>query len=153
MKHTFITKSEVETLNLGQTLARLLSLGDVVLLKGDLGAGKTTITKGIAQGLGIKEKVNSPTFNIMKIYLKGAKPLFHIDAYRLENNSDDIGLDEFIGSEGITVIEWPDYIKNLIPNETLEIIIKHKSLTDREVTLSGEGRYADIVKSIEGNFK
>ena len=151
MKHTFITKSEVETLNLGQTLARLLSLGDVVLLKGDLGAGKTTITKGIA--LGIKEKVNSPTFNIMKIYLKGAKPLFHIDAYRLENNSDDIGLDEFIGSEGITVIEWPDYIKNLIPNETLEIIIKHKSLTDREVTLSGEGRYADIVKSIEENFK
>ena len=86
MKHEFISISREQTVALGKRLAALFNLGDVVLLTGDLGAGKTTITKGIASGLNITEKVNSPTFNILKIYLKGDKPLFHIDAYRLEDD-------------------------------------------------------------------
>lgn len=145
MKYTFISKTETETLKLGETLATLLNLGDVILLTGDLGAGKTTITKGIARGLNIIEKVNSPTFNIMKIYLKGRLPLFHIDAYRLEDNSYDIGLDEFIGGEGITVIEWPFYIKHLLPASALEINITHVSLTEREITFTGEDHYAELI--------
>ncbi len=153
MKHTFISKNEAHTLALGRTLAELLSLGDIVLLKGDLGAGKTTITKGIAAGLNISEKVNSPTFNILKLYLKGTKPLFHIDAYRLEDNQSDIGLDEYIGSEGITVIEWPDYIKHLLHNHALVITITHKSLNERYITLEGEEHYSQVISEVAEVFK
>ncbi|MFA5485577.1 MAG: tRNA (adenosine(37)-N6)-threonylcarbamoyltransferase complex ATPase subunit type 1 TsaE [Bacilli bacterium] len=153
MKHTFKSKNELETLTLGEKLATLLKVGDVILLTGDLGAGKTTITKGIARGLNIEEKVNSPTFNIMKIYLKGTTPLFHIDAYRLEDNQDDIGLDEFIGGEGITVIEWPLYIKHLLPNNALEINIKHISLEVREITFFGQEHYENVIKKIAEDFK
>lgn len=153
MKHTFISKSTAETLKFGEKLAKLLNLGDVVILKGDLGAGKTTITKGVALGLNITEKVNSPTFNIMKIYIKGDVPLFHIDAYRLENNNDDIGLDEFIGGQGITLIEWPDYIKRLLPKDVLEIIITHRTLEEREIAIIGVGRYKEAVEAIKGEFK
>lgn len=152
MKHTFISQNLEATLKLGHRLAELLSIGDTLLLKGDLGAGKTTITKGIAAGLHIHEKVNSPTFNIMKIYLRGAKPLFHIDAYRLENNSDDIGLDEFIGTEGISVIEWPQYIEHLLPKTYLEIVIKHLDLDRREITMTGEGHYEAIVLKLAEDF-
>lgn len=153
MEHEFTSISREQTIALGKRLATLLNLGDVVLLTGDLGAGKTTITKGIASGLNITEKVNSPTFNILKIYLKGDKPLFHIDAYRLENDKKDIGLDEYIGEAGITVIEWPLYIKHLLPEETLEINITHRDLTSRNITLKGKGHYAEVVKVIAEEFK
>lgn len=153
MKYTFISKNEAQTLALGRTLAKLLRLGDIVLLKGDLGAGKTTITKGIAAGLNIGEKVNSPTFNILKLYLKGTKPLFHIDAYRLEDNESDIGLDEYIGSEGITVIEWPDYIKHLLHNHALTITITHRSLNERYIALEGEEHYTQVISEVAEVFK
>lgn len=153
MKYEFTSKSKEETKRLGKRLATLLDLEDVVLLTGDLGAGKTTITQGIAKGLNITEKVNSPTFNILKIYLQGDKPLFHIDAYRLEDDKKDIGLDEYIGEAGITVIEWPHFIKHLLPASALEISICHKDLTSRDVTLKGEGHYAEIIKKIAEEFK
>ena len=153
MKHTFVSKNLDETLKLGERLATLLHVGDVVLLEGDLGAGKTTLTKGIARGLCINEKVNSPTFNIMKLYLKGAKPLFHIDAYRLEDINSDIGLDEYIGGEGICVIEWPAFISELLPANTLRVMIKHKNIDERIITLSGEDRYATIIKLLSEEFK
>ena len=126
MEVVFQTHSEKETLELGEQLARLLPDGITLLLQGDLGAGKTTLVRGIAKGLNIKDVVQSPTFNIMKIYLKGNRPLIHIDAYRLADINTDIGLDEYIGYEtGITVIEWPDYINNLIPDFKIEVNIKN----------------------------
>ena len=93
-----ITKSTEETIALGEKLGRLLNRGDVIALKGDLAGGKTTFTKGIGKALNIKEVINSPTFTILKIY-EGDKILYHIDAYRLENNDYDLGLDEY--DEGI----------------------------------------------------
>ena len=110
----------------GLKLATSLHNGSVVALLGDLGAGKTTLVRGVAKGLNINEVVQSPTFNIMKLYLKGDRPLIHIDAYRLADLDTDIGLDEYIGYEtGITMIEWPLFIENLLPDNTLfiEIII------------------------------
>ncbi|OQA79147.1 MAG: tRNA threonylcarbamoyladenosine biosynthesis protein TsaE [Tenericutes bacterium ADurb.Bin239] len=153
MKHEFKSISADQTIEFGKRLAALLKLGDIVLLTGDLGAGKTTITKGIAKGLNITEKVNSPTFNILKIYLKGDKPLFHIDAYRLEDDKRDIGLDEYIGEAGITVIEWPMYIKHLVPSEALEIKITHCDLTSRNIVISGSGHYTKVVSVIAKEFK
>ncbi|MCR4879638.1 MAG: tRNA (adenosine(37)-N6)-threonylcarbamoyltransferase complex ATPase subunit type 1 TsaE [Bacilli bacterium] len=138
MANIYITHNQNETREVGHKLAALLPNGSVVLLKGDLGAGKTTLVRGVAEALGITEKITSPTFNIMKLYLKGTKPLVHIDAYRLEDHNVDIGLDEFIGiDKGLTFIEWPDYINNLIPNNAISINIKNIGNDDRELTIEG----------------
>ena len=138
MADTYITHNQDETREVGHKLAALLPNGSVVLLKGDLGAGKTTLVRGVAEALGITEKITSPTFNIMKLYLKGGKPLVHIDAYRLEDHNVDIGLDEFIGIDiGLTFIEWPDYIKNLIPDNAIIINIKNIGNDDREINIEG----------------
>lgn len=134
-----ITNSAEETMLFGQRFVDQLPLGTTITLTGDLGAGKTTFVRGLARGLGITEVVQSPTFNIMKIYFKGQHPLIHIDAYRLENVNSDIGLDEYIGYEtGITVIEWPQYIAKLIPSNCLQIEIKNLGDDKRSFTFSGD---------------
>ena len=136
MEKVIITHSKEETMSLGNKLATSLPPGSIVTLTGDLGAGKTTLVRGLAEGLNIKEVVQSPTFNIMKIYFKGDKPLVHIDASRLADINTDIGLDEYIGYEtGITVIEWPEFISNIIPDEIVEIEILNKGGDDRQITI------------------
>ena len=128
------TSSKEETIALGEKLATRLPDGSVLAFNGDLGAGKTTFVRGIAKGLGIKEVVQSPTFNIMKIYLKGDRPLIHIDAYRLADIDTDIGLDEYIGYEtGITVIEWPNYIEKLLPENTIYVTITNLGDDNRQI--------------------
>ena len=104
MEYQLITYSAEETMNLGQKFVALAKPGSTFCLTGDLGAGKTTLVRGIARALNIKSVVQSPTFNIMKVYFDGDRPLIHIDAYRLADVNTDIGLDEYIGYEtGITV--------------------------------------------------
>lgn len=121
----------------GHELASTLPNGTVIALVGDLGAGKTTLVRGVARALNIKEVVQSPTFNIMKIYLKGDRPLIHIDAYRLADINTDIGLDEYIGYEtGLTMIEWPHYIEKLLPENTIWIEIKNTGETSRHIDVS-----------------
>ena len=118
----------------GLKLAVSLSSGSVIALLGDLGAGKTTLVRGVAKGLHINEVVQSPTFNIMKLYLKGDRPLIHIDAYRLADLNTDIGLDEYIGYEtGLTMIEWPLFIENFLPENTLFIEISITGETSRHL--------------------
>lgn len=137
MNYEIFTHSNDETIMLGTKLATLLPSGAVLCLTGDLGAGKTTLVRGLAQGLNIKDVVQSPTFNIMKIYLKGNKPLIHIDAYRLKDLDHNIGLDEYIGYEtGITVIEWPMYIPELLPNDVIEVNITRTGDNDRKIVIS-----------------
>ena len=129
-----VTKSKEETMSLGRDLATKLPDGITITLTGDLGAGKTTFVRGLAEGLNIKEVVQSPTFNIMKIYLKGDRPLIHIDAYRLADIDTDIGLDEYIGYEtGITVIEWPMFISKLIPSDSMELEITNLGGDNRQI--------------------
>ena len=136
MEKVILTHSKDETMALGRKLASILLPGSVVTLTGDLGAGKTTLVRGLAEGLHIKEVVQSPTFNIMKIYFKSDKPLIHIDAYRLADINTDIGLDEYIGYEtGVTVIEWPHFIKDLIPDDAMEIEILNKGEDNRQITI------------------
>ena len=135
------THSKEETMELGYKVANILPSGSVLTFTGDLGAGKTTFVRGIAQGLEIKETVQSPTFNIMKIYMKGKKPLVHIDAYRLADIDTDIGLDEYIGYEtGLTVIEWPEFIERLIPKDRIEITILNKGSDNRLITFECENK-------------
>lgn len=148
MEFQVVTKSSEETIALGNKLASLLPSGITLTLTGDLGAGKTTLVRGIAQGLNIKDVVQSPTFNIMKIYLKGNRPLIHIDAYRLADIDTDIGLDEYIGYEtGITVIEWPMFITRLIPQDALEVEINNLGEDQRRITFRSSN--ADLLKKIQ----
>ena len=138
MKLEIISNSYIETMQLGHKIAELAVPGSVFCLTGDLGAGKTTLVRGLAQALDIKSVVQSPTFNIMKIYFDGTKPLIHIDAYRLADVNADIGLDEYIGYEtGITVIEWPMYIQELLPENYIEINITNIGDNNREIVVKG----------------
>lgn len=153
MEYSFISKSRDETRKLGEFIAPFFASGDVVLLKGDLGAGKTTLTGGVAHALKIKDDVISPTFNIMKCYFKGTLPLYHIDAYRLENQNIELGLDEFIEGNGVCFIEWPQYIKPLLPDEVLSITLENIGDDNRKVTLSGgNSHYDKIVQAVKGAF-
>ena len=128
-------------MNLGQKFVALAKPGSTFCLTGDLGAGKTTLVRGIARALNIKSVVQSPTFNIMKVYFDGDRPLIHIDAYRLADVNTDIGLDEYIGYEtGITVIEWPEFIKDLIPENAIEVNIKHAEGDTRNITIKSDDK-------------
>ena len=137
MKKVFLSNSAEQTMELGKQIAGAAKNGSVFCLTGDLGAGKTTLVRGIARALNIKSVVQSPTFNIMKIYFDGDKPLIHIDAYRLADINTDIGLDEYIGYEtGLTVIEWPNFISDLIPEDAATVEIINKGDNQREITIT-----------------
>ena len=139
MERVFVSNSAEETMNLGKSIADAAKNGSVFCLTGDLGAGKTTLVRGIARALNIKSVVQSPTFNIMKIYFDGIKPLIHIDAYRLADVNTDIGLDEYIGYEtGLTVIEWPDFIRDLISESAATITITNLGETQRRITIQSD---------------
>lgn len=147
MEFKVVTHNAEETMALGEKLSRVLPNGISLLMTGDLGAGKTTFVRGIARGLQIKDVVQSPTFNIMKLYLKGNRPLIHIDAYRLADIDNDIGLDEYIGYEtGITVIEWPIYIKKLLPDFAIEVRISNLGEETREFNFIGENDLVQLIK-------
>ncbi|UCZ53699.1 tRNA (adenosine(37)-N6)-threonylcarbamoyltransferase complex ATPase subunit type 1 TsaE [Bacillus shivajii] len=144
----YTSHSEQETWELAKQIAALLEKGTVLTLEGDLGAGKTSFTKGLAKGLGIKRNVNSPTFTIMKEYV-GRLPLYHMDAYRLEDEMEDLGLDDYFEGEGVTVVEWPSMIEEQLPDERLEIVIKHDGETERRLSFYPHGeRYENICKEI-----
>lgn len=139
MEYRLLTSSAEETMNLGQKFVALAKPGSTFCLTGDLGAGKTTLVRGIAKALNIKSVVQSPTFNIMKVYFDGSKPLIHIDAYRLADINNDIGLDEYIGYEtGLTVIEWPEFIKELIPENAIEVNITHAGENKRNIVVKSD---------------
>lgn len=141
MEHQLVTKSAEETMSLGQRFVALAKPGSVFCLTGDLGAGKTTLVRGIAKALNIKSVVQSPTFNIMKVYFDGDKPLIHIDAYRLADVNTDIGLDEYIGYEtGFTVIEWPEFIKDLLPENAIEVNITHEQDNVRNIKIISDDK-------------
>ncbi len=150
MEKVFLTNSKEDTKALGKRLSNLLKEGDVVLLEGDLGAGKTTFTGGVAEGLGVEEDVISPTFNIMKCYFHGRLPLYHIDAYRLEGQNIEIGLDEYIEGDGACFIEWPQYIAPLIPEERLEIVLSNMGGDNRKIEFKSScARFDELIDELE----
>ena len=145
---TCITKSAKDTIELGKRLGNHAKPGMIFTLYGDLGAGKTCLTKGIALGLDINKTINSPTFNILKIY-EGNLTLNHIDAYRLEGLDQDLGFEEQIDGEGLTVIEWPQYIYNIIGNEYLEITININEDNSRTFSFMPKGdQYKTLLEEI-----
>ena len=133
-----LLRTRDDTLKFGQELGNLLQAGDVIALIGDLGAGKTTLTQGIAQGLGITDRVTSPTFTLVQEY-RGRVSLFHFDPYRLERPEDvyDFGFEEYLERGGVVVVEWADKIAALLPSERLTLTLTEEG-GGEEASLSEE---------------
>ena len=134
------TNGPEETMRTGRMLGESAAPGQVYALVGDLGVGKTVFTKGFAEGLGIEEPVNSPTFTILQIYEEGRLPLYHFDVYRIEEpeEMEEIGLDEYIVGDGVCLIEWAGRIEELLPEDVIVVFIEkdlEKGLDYRRITV------------------
>ena len=144
-----VSHSREETSALGEALARRLQPGDVVVLRGPLGASKTTLAQGIGRGLGVREPVISPTFTLLREYHSGRLPLYHVDAYRLAgpNEAHTFGLDEYLYGDGVTLIEWGERVEPLLPAERLDITLSYGDTGERTIVLAARGpRYAEYLK-------
>lgn len=141
-----VTSSAEETMRLGAELARRLLRADVVALYGDLGSGKTVLTRGIGSALGIPEsEINSPTFTILHEYASGSIPLYHFDAYRIESLEEfyDLGYEDYFFGDGISIVEWADRVEGLLPDGALRLRLEHAGESSRRVRLVGAPAPAD----------
>ena len=141
----FTTYSPAETEQLGQKLGQVLPAGTVIAYRGDLGAGKTAFTRGLARGLGITDPVTSPTYTIVNEYTSGRLPLFHFDMYRLRSTDDlfDIGWDDYLERQGIYAVEWSENVPEAMEN-ALVVTIQKTGEESRKITLEGGGILADL---------
>lgn len=147
----FFSRSPEQTRRIGMRLGGLLKPGDMICLQGDLGAGKTTFTQGLAQGWGGLDAVSSPTFILVNLYRRAdGSQFFHMDAYRLETipEAEELDLDSML-AEGALIIEWPERLGDLIPNEHLHIHLEHISEEHRQMKFHARGkRYDELLDSI-----
>jgi tRNA threonylcarbamoyladenosine biosynthesis protein TsaE len=144
--------NEAESVALGERLGALLQPGDVIALTGDLGAGKTTLTKGIARGAGVQSEVSSPTFTLIHEH-GGRTPFYHVDLYRLESEDliPDIGIEEYIYGDGVTVIEWSERMASMLPESALRVRLSTVGDTEREIELSSSSpRWTNVIKELAG---
>ena len=141
----FITHSPEETEKIGEALAKSLQPGTILAYRGDLGAGKTAFTRGLARGLGCKETVTSPTYTIVNEYLGGRLPLFHFDMYRLASSDDlwDIGWEDYLEREGVCAVEWSENVQNAM-EDAITVTIEKLGESTRRITIEGGQGYADF---------
>ena len=141
----FITNSPEETEKIGEALAKSLQPGTILAYRGDLGAGKTAFTRGLARGLGCKETVTSPTYTIVNEYLGGRLPLFHFDMYRLASSDDlwDIGWEDYLDREGVCAVEWSENVQDAM-EDAITVTIEKLGETTRRITIEGGQGYADF---------
>ena len=132
---TYVTNSPAETEALGQRLAETLQPGDVIAYTGDLGAGKTAFTRGLARGLGITERITSPTFTIVNEYLGGRLPLFHFDMYRLGSSDElfDIGWEDYLARGGVCAVEWSENVDDALDEDAIRVDIRRGAQDDQRV--------------------
>ncbi|EMB58754.1 tRNA (adenosine(37)-N6)-threonylcarbamoyltransferase complex ATPase subunit type 1 TsaE [Streptococcus mutans] len=144
----FYSQNENQLMALGQRIGQKLQAQDVLVLTGDLGSGKTTLTKGIAKGLGIKQMIKSPTYTIVREY-EGRLPLYHLDVYRIGDDPDSIDLDDFLFGDGVTVIEWGELLDDSLLSDYLTVLLD-KTEDDRQITLLPHGlRSQQLVAELE----
>ncbi len=139
MKQIVETHSTQETFEFGKKIGERVKAGEVYSLIGDLGVGKTVFTQGVANGLGIKESVNSPTFTILQVYDEGRLPFYHFDVYRIGDieEMDEIGYDEYFYGDGVCLIEWANLIEEILPEKYIRITIEknlEKGFDYRKIT-------------------
>ena len=142
---TYTTNSPAETEALGAALGRVLAPGTVIAYRGDLGAGKTAFTRGLARGLGYAEPVTSPTYTIVNEYLGGRLPLFHFDMYRLRSSDDlwDIGWEDYLDRGGVCAVEWSENVEDAM-EDALTVTIEKLGEDSRRITIEGGELLADL---------
>ncbi|MDD3411597.1 MAG: tRNA (adenosine(37)-N6)-threonylcarbamoyltransferase complex ATPase subunit type 1 TsaE [Eubacteriales bacterium] len=140
------THSPAETRALGTRLAAQLRAGDVLLLTGELGAGKSEFTRGLARGLGVTGYVTSPSFTILQVHDEGRLPLYHFDWYRLESADElyELSMDEYLYGDGVAVVEWPDTIPEAVPETALRVRLTALDDTSRRVELEAVGGFREL---------
>ena len=145
MKQTFLTHSPVETEAVGAALAAVLTPGTIIAYTGDLGAGKTAFTRGLARGLNCTDRVTSPTYTIVNEYLSGRLPLFHFDMYRLSSSDDlfDIGWEDYLERGGVCAVEWSENVADAMEN-AIYVKIEKTGEDSRKITIEGGDFVADI---------
>ena len=144
------TKNEEELLALGERLGHLLQKEDILILTGELGAGKTTFTKGLAKGLDIRQMIKSPTYTIVREY-EGRLPLYHLDVYRIGDDPDSIDLDDFLFGEGVTVIEWGELLGENLPEDYLKLSFLKKE-DGRELVFEAKGKRAqELIEGLQND--
>lgn len=149
MDYKYTSRSETDTMELAENIESEKFPGMVICLDGELGSGKTVFVKGFAKSLGITENITSPTFNIVKEYESGEMILNHMDVYRLEESDASIALNDYFSSDGVTIIEWAEMIKDKLPDERLEIKFKVIDENTRVMVLTPHGqRYEDLVNFV-----
>ena len=141
----FLTNSPAETEAIGAALGKIIKPGTVIAYRGDLGAGKTAFTRGLARGLGSSEMVTSPTYTIVNEYLGGRMPLFHFDMYRLASSDDlwDIGWEDYLERGGICAVEWSENVDDAM-EQALYVTIEKLGADSRRITLEGGENLADL---------
>ncbi len=149
MDYKFTSKDEQDTLELAENIESEKFPNMVICLNGELGSGKTVFVKGFANAMAIDETITSPTFNIIKEYLNGELPLYHMDVYRLEDDSNNIGIEDYFTKGGVTIIEWADMISNILPEERLDINIVVTSENARVFKFIPHGKiYEDLLTRV-----
>ncbi len=149
MEYKFTSHSEEETLELAQNFESEKFPNMVICLNGELGSGKTLFVKGIANALGITESITSPTFTIVKEYVNGEMPLYHFDVYRLDGNTSGVGIEEYFNKNGIVVIEWANTIKDILPEERLDIKFKVLGENKRVLIITPYGtKYEELCEAV-----
>ena len=141
----FSTISPEQTEAVGEALAKVLTPGTVIAYQGDLGAGKTAFTRGLARGLGYTQPVTSPTYTVVNEYLGGKMPLFHFDMYRLRSADDlwDIGWEDYLERGGVCAVEWSENVDDAMEN-AIVITIEKTGVDSRRITMEGGGHFADL---------
>lgn len=137
-----------ETAAFAQVIGKSAIAGDILILTGELGAGKTTLTKGIANGLGITQMIKSPTYTIIREYDEGRIPLYHMDIYRVAEGASDLGLDEYFEGDGLSVVEWGNLLEEMLPEDYLELILIKDELDEQKrfVKIITYGKKAQLFK-------
>ena len=138
-----------DTMELAQNIEAEKFPGMIICLDGELGSGKTVFVKGFAEALQIEENITSPTFNIVKEYISGEVPLYHMDVYRLDGNTDGVGIEEYFTNGGVTIIEWAKTIKDILPEERLEIKFKIIDENKRVLIITPYGKkYEELCEAV-----
>lgn len=149
MDYKYTSRNETDTLEIAQNIESEKFPNMVICLVGELGSGKTLFVKGFAQALGLDENITSPTFSIVKEYLNGEMPLYHMDVYRIEEAASNMGLEEHFQKEGVSIIEWADMISDILPEERLEIEFKVVNENTRVLYFRPFGKqYEDLCNSV-----
>lgn len=149
MEFKYTSRSEDDTRELAENIESEKFPNMIICLNGELGSGKTLFVKGFAKALGIKDDITSPTFTIVKEYLDGEAELYHMDVYRVEDNYESVGIEDYFSRPGISIIEWADMIENILPAERLDINISIVGENTRIMTLIPHGdKYEELCQSV-----